>query len=199
MGYRGDRVRVLVIPGLHDSGPTHWQTWLQAHFRGALRVQQDDWASADLDRWSQRIETTLAAHPGVRWVAVAHSFGCLALVRHLAQSARGDAGIQAALMVAPADPEKFSVGARLPQGDLGIPSVLMGSETDPWMRIDSARAWARLWNAQFINLGEAGHVNAEAGYGPLPPAKTVAQLLIHQVERVRRIDRAHPLEFSFSI
>jgi predicted alpha/beta hydrolase family esterase len=35
--------RLLIVPGLHDSGPTHWQSWLQALHRGALRVQQRDW------------------------------------------------------------------------------------------------------------------------------------------------------------
>ena len=29
--------RVLIIPGLHDSGPTHWQTWLQGQYRDARR------------------------------------------------------------------------------------------------------------------------------------------------------------------
>jgi len=76
MGFKGDPVRLLVIPGLNDSGPAHWQSWLQAHFgRHAVRVEQDDWASADLTRWSQRIEMTLARYPGSRWVAAAHSFG----------------------------------------------------------------------------------------------------------------------------
>ncbi|MES2098744.1 MAG: alpha/beta hydrolase, partial [Pseudomonadota bacterium] len=86
MGFKGDPVRLLVIPGLNDSGPAHWQTWLHGHFsRRAVRVEQDDWASADQARWSQRIGMAMARHPGSRWVAVAHSFGCLALLRHLAQ------------------------------------------------------------------------------------------------------------------
>jgi len=32
MSFKGDPVRLLVIPGLHDSGPAHWQSWLQGHF-----------------------------------------------------------------------------------------------------------------------------------------------------------------------
>jgi predicted alpha/beta hydrolase family esterase len=196
MAYQGDPVRVLVIPGLHDSGAAHWQTWLEAHFRHAVRVQQDAWDVADLDRWAQRIEATVARHPGARWVAVAHSFGCLALARHLSQ---GGAGVKAALMVAPADPEKFAVADRLPHQPLGIPSVLVGSETDPWMRIESARAWATVWRAQFINMGDVGHINAESGFGPLPQAKTLVALMVHRLERERRLERAHPLELSFAI
>jgi len=196
MAFKGDPVRVLVVPGLHDSGPAHWQTWLQAHFRHALRVEQADWGRADLASWAQRIELTVARHPHARWVAVGHSFGCLALARYLAQ---GGQGIHAALLVAPADPEKFAASPLLPQAPLAIPSVLMASETDPWMRLEAARAWARAWGTQFINLGDVGHINTESGFGPLPQAKTVVELLAQRVERASRLERAHPLEFSFAI
>jgi hypothetical protein len=42
--------RVLIIPGLYDSGPAHWQTWLQAQYPDAVRVEQEHWNIADLDR-----------------------------------------------------------------------------------------------------------------------------------------------------
>jgi len=196
MGFQGDPVRVLVVPGLHDSGQGHWQTWLEGHFRRATRVRQDDWASADLDRWADRIDVTVARHPGARWVAAAHSFGCLALARYLAL---GGNAIDAALMVAPADPEKFAAGPFLPQAKLPIPAALLASENDPWMRIDSARAWARTWGAHLINLGLVGHINTASGFGPLPQAKTLVELMIHRVERGRRPGRAHSLEFSFAV
>jgi predicted alpha/beta hydrolase family esterase len=38
--------RLLIVPGLHDSGPAHWQTWLQAQYREACRVQQRRWVAA---------------------------------------------------------------------------------------------------------------------------------------------------------
>jgi predicted alpha/beta hydrolase family esterase len=197
MAFKGDPVRLLVIPGLHDSGPAHWQTWLQAQFsRRAERVEQDDWATPDVSRWSQRIEETLARRPHARWIAVAHSFGCLALLHHLAQ---GGERVQSALLVAPADPEKFGVSAMLPQARLAVPSVLLASETDPWLGFGSACAWARVWGSQLISLGDAGHINTEAGFGPLPPAKTLVEHMTQRLERERRIDRAHPLEFSFAI
>jgi uncharacterized protein len=204
MSFGGDPVRVLVIPGLNDSGPAHWQTWLQGHYRGrSTRVEQDDRACADLERWSQRIEATLARHPSARWVAVAHSFGCLALLHRLAQGGGGGGGVvqgvQAALLVAPADPEKFGVASALPRSRLTVPSVLLASETDPWMRFESACAWGRVWGSQLISLGDAGHINAEAGFGPLPPARTLVDSMIQRLERGRRIDRAHPLALSFAI
>ena len=197
MSFKGDPVRLLVIPGLNDSGPAHWQSWLQGHFsRHAVRVEQDDWASADLARWAQCIEMTLVRHPRSRWVAVAHSFGCLALLRFLAQ---GGEGVQSALLVAPADPAKFGLAGKLPQSQLAIPSVLLASETDPWMKFASACAWARVWGSQLLSLGDAGHINTEAGFGPLPQAKALVEQMVQRLERERRIDRAHPLELSFAI
>jgi predicted alpha/beta hydrolase family esterase len=202
MSFKGDPVRLLVIPGLNDSGPAHWQTWLQGHFsRRAVRVEQDDWASTDLARWSRKIGVTLALHPQARWVAVAHSFGCLALLHHLAQrdATKVNQGVRSALLVAPADPEKFGLAGRLPQSHLAIPSVLLASETDPWMKFETALSWSRLWGSQLISLGDAGHINAEAGFGPLPPAKTLVEAMVQRLERERRLDRAHPLELSFAI
>ena len=197
MSFRGDPVRLLVIPGLNDSGPAHWQTWLEGQYaKRAVRVRQDDWSQADLARWAARIGATLAQHRSSRWVAVAHSFGCLALLHFLQQ---GGQGVQGALLVAPADPEKFGVSSDLPQARLAVPAVLLASETDPWMRFDSACAWARVWGAQLVSLGDAGHINTEAGFGPLPPVKSLVETMIHRLERERRIDRAHPLELSFAI
>jgi len=197
MSFKGDPVRLLIVPGLHDSGPAHWQSWLQSRYsRQAVRVEQEDWSQPDLDRWSQRVELALARHPRARWIAVAHSFGCLALLRHLAQ---GAVGVQAALLVAPADPAKFGVSAKLPHAPLAIPSVLLASQTDPWMTFEAADAWARIWGSQVVNLGDAGHINTEAGFGPLPLAKSLVESFIQRIERERRFDRAHPLELSFAI
>jgi predicted alpha/beta hydrolase family esterase len=191
-------VRVLIIPGLHDSGPAHWQTWLQSQYVDAVRVQQHDWACPDLDAWSQRIAETLSRHSArTRWVAVAHSFGTLALAHHLAtgraDSALGDAdgvglrhgGIAAALMVAPADPLKFGLEARLRRRTLGLPLTVIGSEDDPWMPLDRAREWAHVWGAGFRNLGRAGHINTESGFGPWPLARHKVDHLIRQQARAQ--------------
>ena len=117
------RVRVLIVPGLHGSGPAHWQTWLEAHWRDAVRVQQADSSSPDLERWAACIARTVASDAGADWVAVAHSFGTLALARHLAQRMPGRHGVAAALLVAPAEPDRFGVAHALPQRALGVPGA----------------------------------------------------------------------------
>lgn len=192
--------RVLIVPGLHGSGYAHWQTWLQAHWRNAARVQQDDWSDPDLARWSRRIAETVARDPDTPWIAVAHSFGCLALAHHLAQRPRsGAGGIAGALFVAPAEPARFGVADVLPQHRLGVPATLLASDTDPWMSAAAASAWATRWGARCINLGDVGHINIDSGYGPLPRALHITQSLIRRVERSRRPQRASVLEFSFAV
>lgn len=162
-------LRLLVIPGLHDSPPAHWQSWLQAASPGAVRVQQQDWQQADLPRWSAAIDHTLAqAGPG-RWLAVAHSFGVLALADHLAR--RQASPVVAALLVAPADPAKFGLDAQLPQHELPRPATLVASSTDPWMSLNGAARWAARWGCPLINLGAAGHVNVASGHRQLPLAE----------------------------
>ena len=37
--------RLLIIPGLNDSGPAHWQSWLQRQHRDARRVVQRDFST----------------------------------------------------------------------------------------------------------------------------------------------------------
>lgn len=190
--------RLLIVPGLNDSPPGHWQSWLQAQYRHALRVVQHDWATPDLDRWAARIDSTLErAGPGP-WIAVAHSFGCLALARHLLLR-QHDSRVNAALLVAPAEPDKFGVAALLPDSGLGIPSALVYSETDPWMSAASARRWAQRWGSHSVSLGDAGHVNAESGFGPLPLARRWVIAMGQRQERARRLERASISEWYIAV
>jgi predicted alpha/beta hydrolase family esterase len=180
---RTPRTRLLIVPGLHDSGPAHWQSWLQSLVRGAVRVTQDDWSDPHLERWAARIDAALhAAGPGP-WVAAAHSFGALALAAHLAR--RPDSPIAAALLVAPADPDKFGLARALPAGALPRWTTVVASESDPWMPLSQSRNWARCWGSHLVNLGDAGHINADAGFGPLPLARQWVLAMSQRIARER--------------
>jgi predicted alpha/beta hydrolase family esterase len=158
------RFRVLIAPGLHNSGPDHWQSRWQRLFPAFERVQQDDWEVPDLPRWSARVDEV--RRRDVRpTLVVAHSFGSLATVHSLARDASGIAGV---LMVAPADPDKFNVASLLPQQELPVPTIMVGSTNDPWMAAPRAELWARRWHSRFINGGPLGHINAESGLGDWP-------------------------------
>jgi len=188
--------RLLIIPGLHDSGPAHWQTWLQHQYRDSRRVVQRDFSSPDLERWADRIQSTLD-NAGGEWIAVAHSFGVLALVRHLAENPSSP--IREALLVAPADPEKFGIAELLPHRRLPVPSTLISSQNDPWMSAVSASRWAVRWGSHLSNLGAVGHINAESGFGPLPLAKRWVEAAKAQAAREHRPAHASFSEWSFAV
>ncbi|WP_077034378.1 alpha/beta hydrolase [Pelomonas sp. KK5] len=173
--------RLLIIPGLHDSGPAHWQTWLQARHPDARRVVQRDFARPDLQRWADRIASTLETPGEGEWVAVAHSFGVLALARHLGEHPHSP--IREALLVAPASPDKFGVAESLPQHRLQIPTALIASQNDPWMSLALAQRWAGRWGSHLTNLGRAGHINTESGYGPFPLAQRWVEAALARVAR----------------
>lgn len=166
-------LRLLIVPGLHGSGEEHWQTWLERRHHGSVRVAQDDWSTADLERWSARIAATRAAHPVTGWIAVAHSFGSLALVRHLQQ--QGGEGIAAALLVAPADPHRFGAERAL---SLPVPlrdTLLVASRNDPWLTMTAARTWAQVWGVPVLDAGAVGHLNVASGHGPWPLGQRLVQ------------------------
>jgi hypothetical protein len=60
-----------------------------------------------------------------------------------------------------------------------VPSILIGSETDPWMPLTGARQLAQQLGSAFVNLGDAGHINTAAGFGPWPRAKYFIDTLVH--------------------
>jgi hypothetical protein len=199
MAYRTPRV--LIIPGLHDSGPNHWQSWLQGQYRDARRVTQRDPSRAELERWAERIQRTLevAEVAGERgeWLAVSHSFGSLALARHLAD--HPDSPIREALFVAPAEPDKFGLAASLPQHRLPRRTRLIASSNDPWMSATSAARWAHRWGASFSNLGAVGHINAESGFGPFPLVKAWVEAARARAAAEQRPAHADFREWAFAV
>jgi predicted alpha/beta hydrolase family esterase len=189
--------RVLIVPGLHDSGPAHWQSWLEAQEPEARRVVQRDWQAAELDRWAARVGSVLERAGDGPWIAVAHSFGCLALARHL--ELVPDSPVRAALFVAPADPDRFGIAGLLPQQRLALPSTLIASDNDPWMSAAESRRWAQRWGSTWLTLGDAGHINADAGFGPLPIAKRWVTAMRARLARELRPQRAAIEEWSFAV
>lgn len=186
---------IIIVPGLGDSGPGHWQTWLQARERTALRVTQDEWSEPDLERWSARVRQAIDLAVGPVWL-VAHSFGCLASVEAVAERPDRVAG---ALLVAPADPVRVGVEDVLPRARLAVPSLLVASTTDPWLKPDSATHWANLWGSRLVNLGAAGHINVDSGYGPWPEGQALLRQLQERYAQVAlpvsTVQRRRPAAF----
>ena len=173
MTYPHPASATLIVPGLNSSGAAHWQTWLERQIPGTVRVVQRDWKSADLPEWASRVRREISRRPGPVVIA-AHSFGALAAVQAADDHRHRIAG---ALLVAPADPDKFGVADLLPQGPLGFPAIVVASANDPWLSVERAAGLASVWGADLVNLGAAGHVNAESGFGPWPGGLRLLQRL----------------------
>jgi uncharacterized protein len=155
-------VSVVIVPGLRNSGPAHWQSHWHASLPDARRIVQRDWDTPDLDAWGEAIGRALEGV--VRPIVVAHSFGCFAALA----AAESGANISAALLVAPADVGLLSADSRVPRRRLSFPTTLVASTNDPWMKLMRAGELASVWGSRFVPYRDAGHINAESGFGPWP-------------------------------
>jgi uncharacterized protein len=182
---------ILIVPGLGDSCPDHWQSWFEARLPNCHRVIQGDWERADLPVWTRAMHAAISYADGRVWI-VAHSFGCLAAVQ---AASRATADIGGALLVAPADPAKFGLSAALPKTSLPFRSILVASENDPWMSFDEALRWARVWGAACVHAGRAGHINTSSGYGAWPDGLRLLMKLQNTAPRPARRHAFHEREY----
>ena len=172
---------VLLLPGWQDSGPRHWQTLWAQRF-GYRRVEQHDWATPLRGDWVARLEEVVLSCDEAA-VLVAHSLGCILTAAWAAHS-RNTHRVKGALLVAPADPEQPQLRERLPSWSplelrrLPFPAVLVASRTDPFCAFERTRMFASAWNAQCIDLGDCGHINADAGLASWPEGHVLLQDLM---------------------
>lgn len=163
--------RILIVPGLNGSGPGHWQTIWEEKF-SCKRVCQRDWENPDLTEWVETLNAAVTASLE-RTVFVAHSLGCLTVARWANAFPENAGRIQCALLVAPPDVKRSpyipkSLRRFAACDPLPFPSMLVGSENDPYMTPETAQRLADAWGSRFINAGASGHVNLDSGHGPWP-------------------------------
>ncbi|WP_019449953.1 alpha/beta hydrolase [Cupriavidus sp. BIS7] len=180
-------LQILTVPGLHGSGPAHWQSRWESRYPDWQRIEQHDWSRPSLPLWSERVSEGVSralrvAQHGA--VLVAHSFGCLAVLR---QAALDPVGIAGAMFVAPADPDKFGVATLLPTWRLPFPTIVVASTNDPWMSQRTAFSWGTLWGSELIDAGAAGHINADSRLGDWPQGQDLLATLLQRIDSNGRI------------
>ncbi|CAH0184915.1 hypothetical protein SRABI118_01347 [Massilia sp. Bi118] len=169
---------ILIVAGLWNSGPQHWQTHWEAKYSKWERVAHRDWHAPDRDEWVAELDAAIAACDG-RPILVAHSLGCM-LVAQWAQ-AGSHLNVAGAFLVAPSDVDAPSYpidagGFRpVPMAKLPFPSVVVASTDDPYAEIGRSRAFAQAWGSKLIEIGDAGHINADTGYGPWPEGERMLE------------------------
>ena len=161
----------LLVPGLHDSGPGHWQTIWERERHDCLRVQLGLWSDPIRNVWISRIDLAVGAAQGPV-VLVGHSLGCHAILwwaSLLGENAPSN--VVGALLVAPPDVDRLDADARIerfaptPKSVLPFPTTVVASSDDPWCDADRADELACALGAHFVLLDQAGHINAESGLG----------------------------------
>jgi serine hydrolase len=171
---------VLILPGLYNSGPEHWQSRWEAAHRSFRRVVQSDWETPRRKDWVARLDEEVRATPDA--VLVAHSSSC-ALVAHWASTCPA-APVHGALLVAPSDPEgpaypKGPTGfAPMPMQRLAFPTIVVASTDDIYVTMDRAQSFAGAWGSRLVNIGSAGHINSQSALGDWPFGLTLLEELI---------------------
>ncbi|CAN7462110.1 alpha/beta hydrolase [Rhizobium sp. LjRoot30] len=172
--------KTLLVPGLNGSGEGHWQRFWAADHDDTVLLEQDRWEYPVLRDWLSRLEDALLASPGANLVG--HSLGSV-LIAHLAGRPAARL-VKGALLVAPCDvgltgvlhPGLLRFG-EMPQVPLPFPTLVVGSRNDPYMPADALRRYALAWQADVVDLGEAGHINIASGFGRWPAGYELLRLL----------------------
>ena len=180
MSLAGDPT-VLIVPGLRDHVPQHWQTLLAARLPRVAGVPPMGREDLDCAKRVQAIEREIAAIDGPV-VMVAHSGGCV-MVAHWAASTAHAAKVRGCLLATPPDfehamPEGYPTLDQLraggwlpvPRQRLPFRSLAALSRNDPLGDYPRLLQLARDWGSEVLDLGEVGHLNPASGYGEWPLA-----------------------------
>jgi hypothetical protein len=173
---------ILIVPGLRDHVPDHWQTLLAAKLPRVRSVAPLEHDKLSCAARVDAIDRELAAIAGPV-VIVAHSAGSMMVV-HWAALHGGTREIRGALLAAPADLEtpmpagypttdalKQHGWLPIPRAALPFPSIVAAGSDDPLTRLDRARGFAQAWGSRFVDLGAVGHLNPASGHGDWPQAE----------------------------
>jgi len=157
---------VLILPGIGNSGPQHWQSLWEQSNPNFERVQQRDWDHPICDEWAMSLKTAIQKKETLDVVLVAHSLACL-VITHWANTQY--VPIKAALLVAIPDPmgsnfPKEAVGfSVIPEQPFPSPSIVVASTDDPYGTVEYTSHIAKLWGSDLVNIGNCGHINANSG------------------------------------
>jgi uncharacterized protein len=172
---------ILILPGWGDSGPEHWQTQWQQKNPSYLRVIQREWINVDPAEWIDTLDRCIQTRRKPV-VLLAHSLSCTLVARW---AALGRNNVAAAFLVAPTDVERRETCppetwcfAPIPRARLPFKSMVVASSSDPYTSLANAALLADHWGSQFVNIGDAGHINVASGHGPWPEGEALLARLL---------------------
>jgi len=163
--------KYFIIPGLGNSGANHWQTYFENTELNFKRIMQSEWDSPLCGNWINKVDEEIIKHNLNECILIGHSLGCATIVHWAMKFERI---IKGAMLVAPSDLEsdtyKFPAKgfSPIPREKLNFQTIIVASENDKWVSIERAKYFAECWGSEIINIGNAGHINAESGFGRWP-------------------------------
>jgi len=172
--------RVLLLPGLFNSGADHWQSHWEQRDPTFIRVVQRDWDAPRRADWVETLDAAIVTH-GSDVVLVAHSTACSLVAFWAAATART---VRGALLVAPSDTEAPSYPAGpvgwspMPLERLAFPSIVVASTDDEYCTPTRANAFASAWGSRYVEFGPAGHINSASGLGAWPAGRVLLDDLL---------------------
>lgn len=169
---RTSEIEILIVPGWGNSGPDHWQSRWERHFKSARRIGPAGFDTPRLEDWVDCLvaEAARVVRPAV---LVAHGCGVPAVVAAAPRLA--STRVVGAFLVAPTDLDENKVlfvptaeFAAMPKDRLPFPAKLIVGSNDPLCSIERAQAFGAQWGADTSIIAGAGHFDAESGQGPWP-------------------------------
>jgi uncharacterized protein len=185
------RPQVLLLPGLWNSGPEHWQSYWERERGDCRRVVQADWETPRRSDWVATLEAAVAAAPGPV-VLAAHSLACTLVAFWAAEASPATrAKVRGALLVAPSDVEAPSYPAGpvgftpMPLAPLPFPAVVVSSTDDEYVTPARAAHFARAWGALLVDIGARGHINSASAMGAWPEGQALLEGLLAPTRHTR--------------
>lgn len=157
----------LLLPGLGNSGPEHWQTYFENSGDNFYRIEQLEWDAPTCEEWITTIDKKVLEFDLSTVVLIGHSLGCSTIAHWATKHKRQ---IKGAMLVAPSDLEapQYTFPAKgfapIPLEKINFKTIVVASSDDIWVSLGRAKFFADNWGSEFINIGNAGHINAISGH-----------------------------------
>lgn len=171
---------VLLLPGLYDSGPEHWQSHWERSDPRMLRIRQRDWVAPDRAEWVATLDAAVTRY-GSDVVLVAHSTACALVAFWARESGRR---VRGALLVAPSDTEapSYPAGptgwAPMPLAPIPFPTTVVYSTNDEYVTPARAVQFARAWGSRVWLVEEGGHLNSASNLRDWPMGMMILEELL---------------------
>lgn len=160
-------INYLIVPGLGNSGPEHWQTYFESLGENFKRIDQQEWDTPVCSDWLTVMDRSISDYAPSTVILIGHSLGCTTIA-HWAKQYKKQ--VKGALLVAPSDVEakEYDFPAKgfspIPKDKINFKTIVVASEDDPWVSLERAEYFAHNWGSEFVNIGKAGHINAASGH-----------------------------------